>query len=336
MAQTIQLRRGTAAEWTSANPVLAEGEIGVVTDSLAYKVGDGTTTWNALAYRELTPALETAQLSALAAEPATPAAGELYLYAKDVGGRVLPKFKGPSGLDSVLQPALFGNGVFLVAPGTTTAMQVIGGPALTVVGTMSHPTLTTSSLRQQTSRANVVSAATAASAAEVRAAFGRVWRGDAPGLGGFFFRCRFSIVSTTALQRTFVGLTNSTAAIATTQDPVALTNLVGVGNASADANLQILTNDGAGNAAKIDLGANFPSQGIDDVYELTMFAPPAGSTIKYRMLRIGTGAEATGTLSGAELPAASQFLAPHVYMNNGGTAAAVNFDLIRLYLETDY
>lgn len=46
----IQLRRGTAAQWTSANPTLAAGEMGVETDTLKGKVGNGSTAWNSLAY----------------------------------------------------------------------------------------------------------------------------------------------------------------------------------------------------------------------------------------------------------------------------------------------
>jgi hypothetical protein len=46
----IQLRRGTAAQWTSANPVLAAGEMGVETDTVKAKIGDGTLAWNALPY----------------------------------------------------------------------------------------------------------------------------------------------------------------------------------------------------------------------------------------------------------------------------------------------
>lgn len=47
---TIKLRRGTAAEWTSANPILAAGEMGIETDTRKFKFGDGTTPWNTLAY----------------------------------------------------------------------------------------------------------------------------------------------------------------------------------------------------------------------------------------------------------------------------------------------
>lgn len=43
----IQVRRGTAAQWTAANPTLASGEFGFETDTGKYKIGDGTTAWNA-------------------------------------------------------------------------------------------------------------------------------------------------------------------------------------------------------------------------------------------------------------------------------------------------
>ena len=46
----LQLRRGTAAQWTSANPTLAAGEIGIETDTSTFKFGDGSTNWNTLDY----------------------------------------------------------------------------------------------------------------------------------------------------------------------------------------------------------------------------------------------------------------------------------------------
>ena len=50
MADKIQLRRDTAANWTSANPTLASGEIGLETDTDQFKVGNGTSAWSALSY----------------------------------------------------------------------------------------------------------------------------------------------------------------------------------------------------------------------------------------------------------------------------------------------
>jgi hypothetical protein len=46
----IQIRRGTAAEWTSANPTLAAGEVGLETDTRKIKFGDGSTAWSSLSY----------------------------------------------------------------------------------------------------------------------------------------------------------------------------------------------------------------------------------------------------------------------------------------------
>ncbi|QED11527.1 hydrolase [Arthrobacter phage Qui] len=50
-AQTvIQPRRGSAASWTTTNPILAIGEIGLESDTLKTKMGDGSTAWNSLPY----------------------------------------------------------------------------------------------------------------------------------------------------------------------------------------------------------------------------------------------------------------------------------------------
>ena len=47
---SIWLRRGTAAEWEAANPVLLEKEMGFELDTNLYKVGDGMSHWNELSY----------------------------------------------------------------------------------------------------------------------------------------------------------------------------------------------------------------------------------------------------------------------------------------------
>ena len=50
MATRIQIRRDTEANWTSANPVLASGELALSTDVAKIKIGDSTTAWNSLGY----------------------------------------------------------------------------------------------------------------------------------------------------------------------------------------------------------------------------------------------------------------------------------------------
>ena len=46
----IQVRRDTAANWTSVNPTLAAGEIGFETNTGKFKIGTGSATWTALPY----------------------------------------------------------------------------------------------------------------------------------------------------------------------------------------------------------------------------------------------------------------------------------------------
>lgn len=55
MAIRIQLRRDLSSTWTSVNPVLRSGEIGIETDSLRFKIGDGSTTWNSRPYVNVLP-----------------------------------------------------------------------------------------------------------------------------------------------------------------------------------------------------------------------------------------------------------------------------------------
>lgn len=43
-------RKGTAAQWTSANTILWSGEVGYETDTGKQKIGDGVTAWNSLSY----------------------------------------------------------------------------------------------------------------------------------------------------------------------------------------------------------------------------------------------------------------------------------------------
>ena len=52
---TMQQKRGTASRWTSTNPILLAGEIGVETDTNKIKVGDGVTQWNNLGYTKVDP-----------------------------------------------------------------------------------------------------------------------------------------------------------------------------------------------------------------------------------------------------------------------------------------
>lgn len=273
----------------------------------------------------------------LSARASSPTAGvdTLATYNQPIASRQMLRMVGPAGLDTALQPALFGNGIMLLAPNTTSSMFAMGTVAPTIVGTMSTPALTANNLRESTRRSQILSAATAGSASELRIAYASVWRGNGAGLGGFFFRCRFGIGSAVATQRLAVGLWASTGATTITIDPSTLVNAIFIGNDAADTNLQIMRNDGAGACVKIDLGDSFPKVELNAIYDVTFFCAPNSSTIGYQVTKLNDGTTVSGVVNTTELPAAATFLAPHAYLNNGSTAAAVTLDIMRLYIETD-
>lgn len=73
MVTRIQYRRDTAANWVTANPVLAQGEAGYETDTNLLKIGDGVTGWVALPYPDsVTPESIAANLTTDAVEAKLP------------------------------------------------------------------------------------------------------------------------------------------------------------------------------------------------------------------------------------------------------------------------
>ncbi len=66
MARIIQFRRDAAANWTTNNPTLAQGELGLETDTEFFKLGDGTTAWTSLGYKDKVENLYNVNITSLA------------------------------------------------------------------------------------------------------------------------------------------------------------------------------------------------------------------------------------------------------------------------------
>jgi hypothetical protein len=87
----IQIRRGTASDWSTTNPTLAAGEIGLETDTLKFKIGNGSSAWNSItSYANVVPTdlnntldgyLETGDLGVTVAELVE---GNLYVPGTDI------------------------------------------------------------------------------------------------------------------------------------------------------------------------------------------------------------------------------------------------------------
>lgn len=272
-------------------------------------------------------------------DPMPPADGTVNLYAKKIGGRSMLIQQGPSGLDTSFQPNLGGNKVALwMPPGNgTTVPGVFGMTTLAATGTATARTVATTNMLTRMTRLGYVSAATAGSLAGARDAAAKYTLGAGGGLGGFFYRVRFAVSDAAVVSgaRMFVGLWSTTTA-PTNVEINTLTNAVGICQLSTSNNLQMYCAGGSANANLVDLGSSFPANTLSaDAYELTMFSPPGGGQVYWRVVRLNTGLSAEGSFT-TGLPVSSQLLCLQNWRTNNATALAVGLDLCGMYMETDY
>jgi hypothetical protein len=202
------------------------------------------------------------------------------------------------------------------------------------VGTISTPTPDGTSLLASMRRWRNTSAASANSRADqysVRA----VWRGDAAGLGGFDYTLRWGLVTLQSTGTGFFGLQGSTAGLSATLLLADIVDAVGVGfQQGTHSNWQLVVNDGSGTATLTDLGASFPVN-TTDALTLRVSAPPNGSGLTVELRNETSGAE-TVVLVTTNIPGATQWLSPRLFLSNLATAAAVAYDCAFLHFWSDY
>ena len=270
--------------------------------------------------------------------PVAPSDGLLSIYASKIGGRTMLMQKGPSGLETSIQPNLGGNKVAFWNPvgGTNTVPAVFGMNTLIALGTATSRSNLATNFVTRMSRLGYVSAATVAGLSGIRESLAKYTTGAGSGMGGFFFRTRFCVSdgATVAGARMFIGLSANTAA-PTNVEPSTLINSIGVTKLSTSNNLQIVCG-GAVAGTPIDLGIDFPAHTSSiDAYELSLFAASSDTTISYQVTRLNTGHIATGTIT-TNIPVSNIMMCMQIWRCNNATASAVGIDIGNIYIETDY
>ena len=272
--------------------------------------------------------------------PTAPAADKVKVFGRNVGGRMMPAFIGPSGLDSSLQPSFARNAIaYARAIGNSITIST-EGIAWTVAGAnQAAAAVGTSNIQIAMRRVNYnVATAATTSVASFRSAALQFFRGAAGGkLGGFHFICRFgpSLGAAANTTRTgFVGFTSLATAPANV-NPSTVANVLGVGCDATDKTYQIMHKTGTGAVTKIDTGITKSAADYTEMYELAMFSAPGGTEVNFEFTNLGTGVVFKHTAN-TNLPAATQLLAPVGCYAVGSSNSAIGIAFSSLYIETDY
>ena len=282
-------------------------------------------------------------------EPAAPSSGRLHFYSKAIAGRMMPKIKGPSGLDTVIQPAIFQNRILLYVPSTGTTGTGSGtglGPVWTSGGTVSHPTPSStapsiSNQMRRTRYANVVTTTNQTLGIKAAAADSlNYWRGNAAGLGGFFYAARFIVeLYPASTVRIFAGLTASSATYVVASDTV-LNNTCGLWHSTIDPSTGVgafnfVTRDTATTTKQAITLSNAIAAG--NSYDFYMWCAPNGSEIFWRLDDVVNNVTYSGSQT-STLPAATAFMGPQCAMSNGTANITVTTSAIGIagvYTESD-
>jgi len=266
--------------------------------------------------------------------PAVPSAGAK-IFSRVRAGKARAAQIGPSGLDYPFQAGVDVNSCCWLRPaGNSTTVTAMGFPAPTAIGTATTANWANTNLLTSMKRISYISSTTASSSGGMKINVLNFWRGNAAGLGGFYFCCRFGIAAQPTNWRMFCGMYGSTTNPSTTADPSAWTvGAIGVCKSSADTNLQFIT---VGTSAALSsTGLGLPSTA--QVVEVRIFAAPNSSSVGISCeILNGVGGPVDYTYSSTQLPAITAGLLPMLWANNGGTAAAVDPHLMGMYVETDF
>jgi hypothetical protein len=268
-------------------------------------------------------------LPGLSADPAAPGSGVI-LFSRSKAGRSLPRFIGPSGIETAVQPALWSNSVVMWLPGASTTASIAFGTTWTISATQAHPTIADTNVMTSIRRATYSTTTTAGNASGVRSIAALVLRNR-----GFYFAARWGILTYSATMQAWCGLGAASGII--TGDPSAANNSCGMSKDTGETTWQVFTRDGS-TTSKTSTGRTTAAGGSAEVFDFFMFCKPSDSKITFRVDDIAAGTSVLAdTEKSSNLPVGTTPMYAHCECRNvtGGAGTAVAIFLAKMYIETD-
>jgi len=203
-----------------------------------------------------------------------------------------------------------------VVPGSAAAATSYGTTGATFQGTIAHPGLSGTNFATRTPSFTAAGTAVKGNSGGARGSLASFHRNV-----GIRFEAIFNHNVNTTGYTFFSGLYNVATALA--GDPSALTNMVGMGYDAADLNTgnwQLMHNDNAGTATRIDLGASF-ARNTTTALRLVLNLYPSTTNVDYHIRDMVSGVAINGTLT-TNLPVSNTFMNWQITGYNGAIAAA--------------
>jgi hypothetical protein len=165
---------------------------------------------------------------------------------------------------------------------------------------------------------------TAAGLSWVGSAQRAFWRGDAAGLGGFWFAARvgYDADNDTEALRRFAGVLQNPASVS--QFNTAFVNCAGFSHEdTGESNWMFRHNDGSGSPTAVDTGL---AHAGNKVYDMRIFCPPNGSTI-YWWIQEVNGSSASGSVT-TDLPTNTVLMYGLCWCRKDSASLRGNFHII--------
>lgn len=267
-----------------------------------------------------------------------PNSGALRHFTTTIASRYLPHILEKNNSHSALQPAFFGNSIFLWLPGTGTTLAINFGVSFVARnnGTgavQAHPTKSSTSAISSMTRATFSTGTTATGSSGIQSQASVAWRGNGANLGGFFFYARFGVEVFKSDMRIYLGLSPTKQGTAyMDSDASTWPNSLGICKDSADQNWFFLATNSSGVATKLNTGIKVLAGVILDFY---MYAPPNAEFVSFSLINALTKEVLAETTITTNLPLNTVFLFLHAHNQSVTGTNASYIALNKMYCETN-
>ena len=264
-----------------------------------------------------------------------PTSGTL-LYSRLRAGRRVLSQKDTFGAETTYQPSLWSNKVgWLGAPGNSTTVNAFN-LIVTTTGTALARNVATTNILTQSRRIGYRTNSLSTITVGWRSNALQWWAGNAPGLGGYFFVCRFGLSSTdiNGTQRGFIGF-NGVASVIGNTNPSTVADVLGFGFDSGETSFTFMHTNGTTAPTKDVLTGTFSSTTMStELLEARIYVPSNSSTVYYSLEVMGGGSLFESSTS-VNIPSNTTLLAAHVCTSSGTNTATTAIDICNIYIESE-